>query len=132
MTRYTLGLLALVAASVACSTPGAPPAFPEDQAIGVFALDPNSPVIVRSSTPSDPDYAGATAPTVWQDAKGYHAAYLAIDASGGTSILGADSPDGLRWTKGGSALVASTPGLGRPGGAGRRRRGHALLRPGER
>ncbi len=114
MTRRAVCLLALVA----CSSPVPPPTFPVDEAIGAFALDPSSPVIARSTDPTDPDYGGATAPSVWTDAKGYHAAYLAIDANGDTSILGADSPNGLDWTKNGAALVASTPGLGRPAALG--------------
>jgi hypothetical protein len=114
MTRRAICLLALVA----CGAPKAPPTFATDEAIGTFALDPSSPVIARSTDPTDPDYGGATAPTVWTDATGWHAAYLAIDANGNTSILGANSLDGRSWTKAGSALVASAPGLGRPAAVG--------------
>src|SRR5579863_10055986 len=105
MRRLVLSLVVLAA----CGSPPAPPIFPGDQAIGVFALDPSSPVISRSTVATDPDYGGATAPTVWHDGAGWHAAYLAIDANGNTSILGADSIDGLSWSKTGTALVPSTP-----------------------
>ena len=98
----------------ACGSPPSAPTFPVDLAIGAFARDPASPVIARSADPTAPDYAGATAPSVWQDGSGFHAAYLAIDVSGGASLLAADSPDGKGWTKRVAPLVPTTPGLGRP------------------
>ncbi len=106
--------LLLLGLCAACSAPPAPPSFSTDVAIGPFALDPSSPVIARSTDPAAPDYGGATAPSVWQDARGYHAVYLGIDASGTGSLLAADSADGRAWSKRSAALVPATPGLGRP------------------
>ncbi len=108
--RLPVALLALAA----CSAPAAPPVFPVDQAIGAFGRDPASPVIARSTDPAAPDYAGATAPSVWSDAQGLHAAYLGLDADGGRSILAADSQDGHAWTKRSAPLVADDKTLGRP------------------
>ncbi|MHB8420530.1 MAG: hypothetical protein ACYDCL_20850 [Myxococcales bacterium] len=109
--RRTLVPLCLAAA---CSPPAPPPSFPADVAIGPFALDPSSPVIARSTNPADPDYGGATAPSVWQDAQGYHAVYLGLDASGNGSLLGADSADGFTWDKRSAPIVPAAPGVGRP------------------
>ncbi|HUB08913.1 MAG TPA: hypothetical protein VMB50_18035 [Myxococcales bacterium] len=103
---------------VACGTPPAPLSYPTDEAIGPFALDPSSPVIARSTNPSDPDYGGATAPSVWHDARGYHAVYLGLDANGNGSLLGADSLNGFDWIKRAAPLLGTTPGLGRPAALG--------------
>ncbi|MHB1844442.1 MAG: hypothetical protein ACYCWW_06345 [Deltaproteobacteria bacterium] len=105
---------ALACALVACSAPAGPTAFPVDEAIGAFARDPASPVIARSQDQTAPDYLGATAPSVWSDGQGRHAAYLGLDADGGRTILVADSADGHAWTKRPAPLVPSDPSLGRP------------------
>jgi hypothetical protein len=117
MKRLTLTWL-LLAWGTACSTPATAPIFETDPAIGPFALDPSSPVISRGP-PGALDEFGATAPSVYSDAKGVHAVYLGFDSDGGSHLLGADqlgggADGGTLWQKQLLPAVVTTSPVGRP------------------
>ena len=107
-------LLLLAATVAACGRPPAASVFPTDRALGPFARDPSSPVIVRGGVGA-PDELGATAPSVYLDAQGArHAIYLGLDGVGGSHLLGVDEIDAGVWRKQGTAVVATQGAVGRP------------------